>query len=217
MGSPPQVRGKLRLTDSALRTPGITPAGAGKTQQRHGLKPPNRDHPRRCGENLRPLLLTSTATGSPPQVRGKQAKIADEALCIGITPAGAGKTPPILPLCGLPTDHPRRCGENFPASRGNHVFLGSPPQVRGKPQADCHVFRRQGITPAGAGKTLVFLNFCRNLEDHPRRCGENRTNRRKAPACIGSPPQVRGKHRRQPAPCRRVRITPAGAGKTIHS
>ena len=86
--------------------------------------------------------------------------------------------------------------------------------MRGKqefPSASC-VLRR--ITPADAGKTLVFLNFCRNLEDHPRGCGENRTSTLSEPATAGSPPRMRGK------PClpflslAQLRITPADAGKT---
>ena len=52
IGSPPQVRGK-QCGQSLLRcTPGITPAGAGKTWQPYYTSPARQDHPRRCGENL---------------------------------------------------------------------------------------------------------------------------------------------------------------------
>ena len=71
--------------------------------------------------------------GSPPQVRGKPAKMFFKANPQRITPAGAGKTS-IGYLRSLAFgDHPRRCGENtFLVFR---IFLS---------------FR---ITPAGAGKT----------------------------------------------------------------
>ena len=72
LGSPPQVRGKL-----------ISTVLQGITQ---------RDHPRRCGENLEDKMRVYIESR--------------------ITPAGAGKT---FLLCHLPEffqDHPRRCGEN---------------------------------------------------------------------------------------------------------
>ena len=72
---------------------------------------------------------------------------------------------------------------------------GSPPRMRGKPQPDRYVFRRQGITPAGAGKTS------------PQFAPQGRTQ--------GSPPQVRGKHLGGAPYSKSPRITPAGAGKTI--
>ena len=51
IGSPPQVRGK-QCGQSLLRcTPGITPAGAGKTKGYTDSLPTKKDHPRRCGEN----------------------------------------------------------------------------------------------------------------------------------------------------------------------
>ena len=52
---------------------------------------------------------------------------------------------------------------------------------------------KKGITPAGAGKT--FFQFVHDfmLQDHPRRCGENRATPTKRKSRLGSPPQVRGK------------------------
>ena len=70
-----------------------------------------------------------------------------------ITPAGAGKTEVISIICPLTQDHPRRCGENLTGHSPVECFLGSPPQVRGKPKklkTDPELLR---ITPAGAGKT----------------------------------------------------------------
>ena len=70
----------------------ITPAGAGKTFRNPPAVRPSKDHPRRCGENLRSAIKKMPTRGSPPQVRGKP-KLADSARAtVGITPAGAGKT-----------------------------------------------------------------------------------------------------------------------------
>ena len=56
LGSPPQVRGKLRCFLSFRRSPGITPAGAGKTQHCTCKNSAAEDHPRRCGENSKKIL-----------------------------------------------------------------------------------------------------------------------------------------------------------------
>ena len=73
---------------------------------------------------------------------------------------------------------------------------------------------KSGITPAGAGKTFLGQPRRRIRKDHPRRCGENRTDCYDVRLRKGSPPQVRGKQ----IQCRRysvhIGITPAGAGKT---
>ena len=70
----------------------ITPAGAGKTAA-HGPDPArDEDHPRRCGENVPVLGIAAKLLGSPPQVRGKLLKSAENLLTNRITPAGAGKT-----------------------------------------------------------------------------------------------------------------------------
>ena len=54
MGSPPQVRGKLEFENRLPFESGITPAGAGKTRLKPSNSPQRWDHPRRCGENLKP-------------------------------------------------------------------------------------------------------------------------------------------------------------------
>ena len=70
-GSPPQVRGKLVAVARNYWEAGITPAGAGKTHSRYFCRQRDRDHPRRCGENVRQRVHGDCDRGSPPQVRGK--------------------------------------------------------------------------------------------------------------------------------------------------
>ena len=94
--------------------------------------------------------------------------------------------------------------------------VGSPPQVRGKRFAAEGKKAGVRITPAGAGKTRGLRNCGYNLRDHPRRCGENATPHTRISAKIGSPPQVRGKRIGEILIQRKLRITPAGAGKTYH-
>ncbi len=73
-------------------------------------------------------------------------------------------------------------------------MIGSPPQVRGKHKhSKCSACCLR-ITPAGAGKTALWRAREFKVEDHPRRCGENRFPLAFKLRVRGSPPQVRGKH-----------------------
>ena len=167
-----------------------------------------------------------------------------------------GKPADCCMMRGMAKDHPRRCGENCQNPQPEPRKTGSPPQVRGKRHdyAEARYWRRDhprrcgenggfavfdirrsGITPAGAGKTLLFClrswrrcwitpagagktrYLCRlhaAAADHPRRCGENCSMSIAKLYNKGSPPQVRGKQNKHFKRARDSRITPAGAGKT---
>ena len=188
------MRGKHQECYGELVVSRITPAGAGKT----GF----------------PQCAWVSDSGSPPQVRGKQ--IYDRLITMEdrITPAGAGKTRSRCRQKYRGQDHPRRCGENVSLVPFCMRYLGSPPQVRGKPAAALWVHELSGITPAGAGKTEYYAFPDEETGDHPRRCGENLQAITTPTAWTGSPPQVRGKRRSRINPYPNDRITPAGAGKT---
>ena len=135
--------------------------------------------------------------------------------CRRITPAGAGKTQKDVVLEARYRDHPRRCGENSTMTSSSLFALGSPPQVRGKLLKALSWVAIQRITPAGAGKTQSRTNHRCDLQDHPRRCGENDTHPDPEKAKIGSPPQVRGKQFKLNQMRVLIWITPADAGKTM--
>ena len=87
--------------------------------------------------------------------------------------------------------------------------------MRGKRRLRTTCCADRGITPADAGKTLR-MPFSTSLSaDHPRRCGENLNLVKAARWNVGSPPQVRGKLPASAMPKPDIRITPAGAGKTL--
>ena len=131
-----------------------------------------------------------------------------------ITPAGAGKTYRREMKKKELRDHPRRCGENGHATLLYGRCNGSPPQVRGK-LVDIVVWVvGLRITPAGAGKTIIYHRMHSESRDHPRRCGENKGGNHENLFCKGSPPQVRGKLSSSSSSSMSWRITPAGAGKT---
>ena len=156
-GSPPRMRGKLSATPHCRIQGRITPAGAGKTMKEVPCVCVDEDHPRRCGENLLPLLRLWSPLGSPPQVRGKPRFAVHSVVYDGITPAGAGKTSWRRNKVETIQDHPRRCGENCMWGWYVSVTGGSPPQVRGKPICRGGATMQPRITPAGAGKTLNLI------------------------------------------------------------
>ena len=71
LGSPPRMRGKDGVNDSAQAVTGITPACAGKRRSIGRLSQPTRDHPRVCGEKSMYDYGNNTAQGSPPRMRRK--------------------------------------------------------------------------------------------------------------------------------------------------
>ena len=156
-GSPPRVRGKRALPRQASQVRGITPACAGKTDTEALRKRYFRDHPRVCGENPLPDIRISARPGSPPRVRGKLQPVPRTELCIGITPACAGKTGKRTKFCRVERDHPRVCGENKETGWTCAGDVGSPPRVRGKPSRSAFTGCSPRITPACAGKTSGVL------------------------------------------------------------
>ena len=147
-------------------------------------------------------------------MRGKRCVLCSSGALLGITPAHAGKTSMSSPKSCRARDHPRACGENPVLAFPELYQPGSPPRMRGKPEASPQKAVSRGITPAHAGKTPRTLAHIRRRQDHPRACGENLSPRRLDATRKGSPPRMRGK----PAHVLRAPvdpgITPAHAGKT---
>ena len=111
LGSPPRMRGKDGVNDSAQAVTGITPACAGKSVIRISDGCLRRDHPRVCGEKTSASSLFNTAAGSPPRVRGKELRVETCFSHDGITPAYAGKRVSRSRAKTGEWDHPRVCGE----------------------------------------------------------------------------------------------------------
>ena len=90
-GSPPPMRGKVRLFGGGGSGAGITPAHAGKSSRRRIHHRRVQDHPRPCGEKNPPRGSNRAGVGSPPPMRGKVSAHVARLSSIGITPAHAGK------------------------------------------------------------------------------------------------------------------------------
>ena len=152
---------------------------------------------------------------SPPRMRGKVIVRSRNAVQIGITPACAGKRhcPRFRP--GKTRDHPRVCGEKSSLMQMDVGPLGSPPRMRGKGELPKDTKDYFGITPAYAGKRMLYARAVRRDRDHPRVCGEKTAPRHRLHLAKGSPPRMRGKAPSNVDVPGTYGITPAYAGKSI--
>ena len=96
LGSPPRVREKRDGSKVGSHYARITPACAGKTPLIYLVLLPRQDHPRVCGKNTATRTFFTFNLGSPPRVREKLDRKKLDAKELGITPACAGKTLPIV-------------------------------------------------------------------------------------------------------------------------
>ena len=208
------MRGKAPLRTAHSISRRITPAYAGKSSR--PLRPPEcrKDHPRVCGEKQKKSPTGLVTRGSPPHVRGKGADEQGVGGVAGITPAYAGKRVRCSQQALPCTDHPRMCGEKRQDRLDYYVPQGSPPHVRGKELRVETCFADNGITPACAGKSNLFVFRRIEPKDHPRVCGEKLYTPCVIAPNVGSPPRMRGKGCNLARGVRPDRITPAYAGKS---
>ena len=132
VGSPPHMRGKGSATRLRIARSRITPAHAGKSDDRAENALGAQDHPRTCGEKGDHQRRAVLHQGSPPHMRGKGKRTKKIDTITRITPAHAGKSPVATGgpfFCG---DHPRTCGEKSTAAQSLAKPSGSPPHMRGK-------------------------------------------------------------------------------------
>src|SRR5690554_5571935 len=111
------------------------------------------DHPRMCGDHLRPNYASPLTMGSFSHVRGPLNSFKVLTICCGITPACAGTTRHSWKPHNSTWDHPRMCGDHCFTAMPLYIFLGSPPHVRGPRNGFLTPESQKGITPACAGTT----------------------------------------------------------------
>ena len=216
-GSPPRVRGTVCWKRRTPRTLRITPACAGNSMLEKKDTTYAKDHPRVCGEQGSPLHSLPPGMGSPPRVRGTDARPVTGLRDTGITPACAGNSQVPSQPPSPHEDHPRVCGEQTPDRSPVCGIPGSPPRVRG-PVSVPPVYQKGGrITPACAGNSDASIAYDGGLEDHPRVCGEQLASKLLMVLFKGSPPRVRGTVCRRKQNGKHWRITPACAGNSPRS
>ena len=110
-GSPPRMRGRVKVTVCQRFRAGITPAYAGKRSVKDLGAGGLWDHPRVCGEKFTRMSVVASMRGSPPRMRGKANNVRRGQVNPGITPAYAGKSLRAFLNYSFFWDHPRVCGE----------------------------------------------------------------------------------------------------------
>ena len=169
-----------------------------------------------CGEQAYVTIDIYIQGGSPPRVRGTVAGALHQLHFRGITPACAGnRGMRCLPRSHI-GDHPRVCGEQYPAGGCGGRRLGSPPRVRGTGHKGSSTFVYAGITPACAGNRREQKPMGKFWEDHPRVCGEQFALSMDPSDSSGSPPRVRGTVIRPHVWVYKPGITPACAGNSTN-
>ena len=170
----------------------IIPAFAGST--RKGPRSPGCawDHPRIRGEHTLPINTWTAGGGSSPHSRGALDPQFEDRLPRGIIPAFAGSTHPAAWGTGARPDHPRIRGEHVLRPIVPDTLAGSSPHSRGALRV--HVCARpvEGIIPAFAGSTKMYLRSASSTRDHPRIRGEHDPIAFVCPVQSGSSPHSRG-------------------------
>ena len=213
LGSPPRWRGKVRAGVRPTAAAGITPALAGKRVGVAVSFQRFKDHPRVGGEKPAVPACCLKFPGSPPRWRGKVVVGIRLVRTPRITPALAGKSGSLCPQDRSRGDHPRVGGEKLVQLKLRAAIQGSPPRWRGKADHSPHGDPRSGITPALAGKRIVFSAGYASFEDHPRVGGEKLYCIAALFSIWGSPPRWRGKALLAKRRYGVIGITPALAGK----
>ena len=106
------------------------------------------------------------------------------------------------------------CGKNRLKNCCRRVLLGSPPRVREELTDTVRQQSAERITPACAGRTLLYAGAFPVYGDHPRVCGKNCEDILTAVKPLGSPPRVREERKYGKRANRCSGITPACAGRT---
>ena len=166
------MRGKEDFWSVSYQSSGITPAYAGKSRTDSGPVPGPKDHPRVCGEKEGNGMKFDVELGSPPRMRGKDPNWTPDQATPRITPAYAGKRCGARLAAGHRRDHPRVCGEKTLWQNPRWKIPGSPPRMRGKVGFTSATEGTYGITPAYAGKSILYLLIGQCVKDPPRVCGE---------------------------------------------
>ena len=91
-GSSPRMRGAHQDNAQCSIVSGIIPADAGSTHRSDSRPDHQEDHPRGCGEHLKPFQDGFPKGGSSPRMRGALTRQAKAGESLGIIPADAGST-----------------------------------------------------------------------------------------------------------------------------
>ena len=172
-GSSPPVRGAPRRCAAVVPCGGLIPARAGSTPAPVPAGAIRGAHPRPCGEHLGCKVLRGSSLGSSPPVRGARVPRHGASVKIGLIPARAGSTVVAETPSASARAHPRPCGEHALTGQEITGVEGSSPPVRGALKQGVQRLGGNGLIPARAGSTTLFVRWLFPIRAHPRPCGEH--------------------------------------------
>ncbi len=172
-------------------------------------------HPRVCGERLGSPAIGCAARGSSPRVRGTHPRPMPKLSPYRFIPACAGNAGSGDRGSGVPSVHPRVCGERGQHGTAEGVVGGSSPRVRGTRNGRQRRRRGSRFIPACAGNAFLRSSYPPISAVHPRVCGERSRNRGDAIPRSGSSPRVRGTRLCRVRRRRGGRFIPACAGNAV--
>ena len=171
-------------------------------------------HPRWRGEDCQVAARVTLRAGSSPLARGGLRRPPRLLRRRRLIPAGAGRTKGPHPARGGGSAHPRWRGEDDRGQCAGSWRSGSSPLARGGPLPRVARRRRQGLIPAGAGRTCDIRGCHTVTRAHPRWRGEDRKRKMAEHNSYGSSPLARGGRTSGRSPMQFVGLIPAGAGRT---
>ena len=214
-GSSPLARGGLRLPAHQTDRVGLIPAGAGRTASPVASWASVWAHPRWRGADRVSSHARSVGWGSSPLARGGRAIRRPRSLREGLIPAGAGRTCAASTTTPPTRAHPRWRGADDEACGGRGAAEGSSPLARGGLGGGAGEGRRDGLIPAGAGRTPDYQLPIYKYGAHPRWRGADSSASIGSSAAAGSSPLARGGLGRLHGRRLLQRLIPAGAGRTL--
>ena len=213
-GSSPLARGgRSRILGVSLPD-GLIPAGAGRTAGGAERALPPRAHPRWRGEDGASPRWSGRRPGSSPLARGGHVGTEQATDRRGLIPAGAGRT---RDQCFAPSAegaHPRWRGEDGRPRPLCGRRRGSSPLARGGLHIIITARQLRRLIPAGAGRTALTAVARPASTAHPRWRGEDPAAGGGRFDRAGSSPLARGGLVDLIDQGDRLRLIPAGAGRT---
>ncbi len=155
-GSPPRAWGRPQRLGVARQKRRFTPTRVGTTDFTTPEAASAAVHPHARGDDLRPQVVTSGDTGSPPRAWGRPEARFDERDRSRFTPTRVGTTSP--PPTSRPPNsvHPHARGDDASVFCGRVILSGSPPRAWGRPSQARRPPARPRFTPTRVGTTVSW-------------------------------------------------------------
>ena len=211
---PPRARGRVCWSPISAPNCGNTPACAGKSQRSRSYARCTWKYPRVRGEESARISTHVLYVEIPPRARGRAQRADSSARRSGNTPACAGKSFDRGVVCCTDRKYPRVRGEEKLILQARREGAEIPPRARGRDCGRHRILRRQGNTPACAGKRRWSGMTATRHWKYPRVRGEEGLKPSTLKRGVEIPPRARG--RVEPATSFTTSLgnTPACAGKS---